>query len=123
LRKQPNYWRSVKQKINPFQKSFMKMKNRCAPKQLSIMNWYAFGKQCSNACTLVAIQKGFFRGLNVRRRAFDAPKPHRFSHDLPQSWLEETVKPKWSFAKSYNGCCFALAVNEVNAASRGYSTN
>jgi hypothetical protein len=25
------------------------------------MNWYAFGKQCSNACTLVAIQKGFFQ--------------------------------------------------------------
>jgi hypothetical protein len=27
-----------KTEINPFQKSFMKMKNRCAPKRLSIMN-------------------------------------------------------------------------------------
>jgi L-serine dehydratase len=34
-------------------------------------------------------------GLNVRRRAFDAPKPHRFSHMIRlKAGSKKSVKPK-----------------------------
>ncbi|RZJ75258.1 MAG: L-serine ammonia-lyase, partial [Flavobacterium sp.] len=58
-------------------------------------------------------------GLNVRRRAFDMHKkmigPH--TYDNPQEWLEVIRMTEVKFRQILKWVsCFALAVNEVNAA-------
>lgn len=58
-------------------------------------------------------------GLNVRRRAFDMHQ-HLIglaNYDSPQTWLEEIRKTEVKFRQILKWVsCFALAVNEVNAA-------
>lgn len=58
-------------------------------------------------------------GLNVRRRAFDMHQNliGLANYDSPQSWLEEIRKTEVKFRQILKWVsCFALAVNEVNAA-------
>jgi L-serine dehydratase len=58
-------------------------------------------------------------GLNVRRRAFDMHQNliGLSNYDSPQSWLEEIRKTEVKFRQILKWVsCFALAVNEVNAA-------
>lgn len=58
-------------------------------------------------------------GLNVRRRAFDMHQNliGLSNYDAPQSWLEEIRKTEVKFRQILKWVsCFALAVNEVNAA-------
>lgn len=58
-------------------------------------------------------------GLNVRRRAFDMHQNliGLANYDSPQSWLEEIRKTEVKFRQILQWVsCFALAVNEVNAA-------
>ena len=58
-------------------------------------------------------------GLNVRRRAFDMHQNliELSNYDSPQSWLEEIRKTEVKFRQILKWVsCFALAVNEVNAA-------
>ena len=58
-------------------------------------------------------------GLNVRRRAFDMHQGliGLANYDSPQSWLEEIRKTEVKFRQILKWVsCFALAVNEVNAA-------
>jgi L-serine dehydratase len=58
-------------------------------------------------------------GLNVRRRAFDMHQ-HLIglsNYDSPQTWLEQIRKTEVKFRQILKWVsCFALAVNEVNAA-------
>ncbi len=58
-------------------------------------------------------------GLNVHRRAFDIHQNliGLANYDSPQSWLEEIRKTEVKFRQILKWVsCFALAVNEVNAA-------
>ncbi|MBC7607095.1 MAG: L-serine ammonia-lyase [Burkholderiales bacterium] len=58
-------------------------------------------------------------GLNVRRRAFDMHQNliGLANYDSPQTWLEEIRKTEVKFRQILKWVsCFALAVNEVNAA-------
>ena len=58
-------------------------------------------------------------GLNVRRRAFDMHQKliGLANYDSPQSWLEEIRKTDVKFRQILQWVsCFALSVNEVNAA-------
>jgi L-serine dehydratase len=58
-------------------------------------------------------------GLNVRRRAFDMHQNliGLANYNSPQSWLEEIRKTEVKFRQILKWVsCFALAVNEVNAA-------
>ena len=58
-------------------------------------------------------------GLNVRRRAFDMHQNliGLANYDSPQAWLEEIRKTEVKFRQILKWVsCFALAVNEVNAA-------
>ena len=58
-------------------------------------------------------------GLNVRRRAFDMHQNliGLANYSSPQSWLEEIIKTEVKFRQILKWVsCFALAVNEVNAA-------
>jgi L-serine dehydratase len=58
-------------------------------------------------------------GLNVRRRAFDMHQNliGLANYSSPQSWLEEIRKTEVKFRQILKWVsCFALAVNEVNAA-------
>ena len=58
-------------------------------------------------------------GLNVRRRAFDMHQNMigLANYDSPQTWLEEIRKTEVKFRQILKWVsCFALAVNEVNAA-------
>ena len=58
-------------------------------------------------------------GLNVRRRAFDMHQNliGLANYDTPQTWLEEIRKTEVKFRQILKWVsCFALAVNEVNAA-------
>ena len=58
-------------------------------------------------------------GLNVRRRAFDMHKGLKgdLSYSNPQEWLETIRKTEVKFRQILKWVsCFALAVNEVNAA-------
>jgi len=58
-------------------------------------------------------------GLHVRRRAFDMHQNliGLANYDSPQSWLEEIRKTEVKFRQILKWVsCFALAVNEVNAA-------
>ncbi len=58
-------------------------------------------------------------GLNVRRRAFDMHQNliGLSNYNSPQSWLEEIRKTEVKFRQILKWVsCFALAVNEVNAA-------
>lgn len=58
-------------------------------------------------------------GLNVHRRAFDMHQNliGLANYDSPQSWLEEIRKTEVKFRQILKWVsCFALAVNEVNAA-------
>lgn len=58
-------------------------------------------------------------GLNVRRRAFDMHQNliGLANYNSPQSWLEEIRKTEVKFRQILQWVsCFALAVNEVNAA-------
>jgi L-serine dehydratase len=58
-------------------------------------------------------------GLNVRRRAFDMHQKliGLSNYDSPQTWLEEIRKTEVKFRQILKWVsCFALAVNEVNAA-------
>jgi L-serine dehydratase len=58
-------------------------------------------------------------GLNVRRRAFDMHQGliGLANYDSPQTWLEEIRKTEVKFRQILKWVsCFALAVNEVNAA-------
>ena len=58
-------------------------------------------------------------GLNVRRRAFDMHQNliGLANYNTPQSWLEEIRKTEVKFRQILKWVsCFALAVNEVNAA-------
>ncbi len=58
-------------------------------------------------------------GLNVRRRAFDLHKKLKknFDYDCPQNWMESIRKTDVKFREILKWVdCFALSVNEVNAA-------
>lgn len=58
-------------------------------------------------------------GLNVRRRAFDMHQEliGLSNYDSPQTWLQEIRKTEVKFRQILKWVsCFALAVNEVNAA-------
>jgi L-serine dehydratase len=58
-------------------------------------------------------------GLNVRRRAFDLHKKLKknFDYDTPENWMQSIRKTEVKFREILKWVdCFALAVNEVNAA-------
>jgi len=58
-------------------------------------------------------------GLNVRRRAFDLHKKLKknFDYDNPENWMQSIRKTEVKFREILKWVdCFALAVNEVNAA-------
>ncbi len=58
-------------------------------------------------------------GLNVRRRAFDLHKKLKknFNYDNPENWMQSIRKTEVKFREILKWVdCYALAVNEVNAA-------
>jgi len=58
-------------------------------------------------------------GLNVRRRAFDLHKKLKknFDYDNPENWMQSIRKTEVKFREILKWVdCYALAVNEVNAA-------
>jgi len=58
-------------------------------------------------------------GLNVRRRAFDLHKKLKknFDYDTPENWMQSIRKTEVKFREILKWVdCYALAVNEVNAA-------
>ena len=58
-------------------------------------------------------------GLNVRRRAFDLHKKLKknFYYDTPENWMQSIRKTEVKFREILKWVdCYALAVNEVNAA-------
>ena len=58
-------------------------------------------------------------GLNVRRRAFDLHKKLKknFNYDTPENWMQSIRKTEVKFREILKWVdCYALAVNEVNAA-------
>lgn len=72
-------------------------------------------------CTYIGCHsEGFLPGgLNVRRRAFDLHKKLKknFDYDTPENWMQSIRKTEVKFREILKWVdCYALAVNEVNAA-------
>jgi len=72
-------------------------------------------------CTYIGCHsEGFLPGgLNVRRRAFDLHKKLKknFNYDNPENWMQSIRKTEVKFREILKWVdCYALAVNEVNAA-------